>query len=420
MAGLGFTQGFTGVWWLLVGSIGLIILGLFLAGKVRNSAFYTLPQLAEKQYGSKVSVIISLLIVIAWFGVIGGQIIATGKILSVLDIGTPELWMVIFTVVFLSYTVVGGQYADIGTDMIKAIIKFLGIFGALSILMVNLGGWDGLVKSMPPDHTSFPLSQKFGIFELLTYLLVVGLPYVVGPDIYGRLFSSKDGKVARNSALWASALVAVFAVCIVLVGAGASVLFPGISPEQAFPVMIKKLFHPVVGALVIAALVSATMSAADSCVLSASTILTFDIIKKIKPALSEKQTMITARTGIVVIGVLSLLLALTVKGVISSLLFAYAIYSAGVIIPVLAGFYKDKLKLTTTGALSAITGGGMVALISKLNAMKYINLAAIGISGDVIKYLDLVAIAVSTILLFTVSYAEHIIRRKGAIAKTND
>jgi len=36
MAGLGFTQGLTGMWWLLVGSIGLIILGLFFADKVRK------------------------------------------------------------------------------------------------------------------------------------------------------------------------------------------------------------------------------------------------------------------------------------------------------------------------------------------------------------------------------------------------
>jgi solute:Na+ symporter, SSS family len=389
MAGLGFSLGFTGIWWLLVGSIGLLVLGLFLAEKVRGSAFYTLPQLAEKQYNGTVSIVISILIIIAWFGVIAGQILATGKILGILDIGSPEQWMIIFTIVFLSYTVVGGQYADIGTDMIKAIIKFIGIFGALAVLMVNVGGWDGLISKLPPGHTSFPLSSQFNIWDLLTYLLLVGLAYVVGPDIYGRLFSSKDAKVARKSAFWSAGLVVVFAVCITLVGMGASILFPNISPEQAFPTMIKEMFHPLLGALIIAALVSATMSAADSCVLSASTIFTFDIVKKLKPDISEKQTMIIARISIVVIGLISLMVALLVKGVINSLLFAYTIYTAGVIIPVLFGFYKDKLKVTPVGALAAIIGGGLVGLISKLFGIKYLDLGALG---------------VSTVLLFSVSY----------------
>jgi len=43
MAGLGFTQGLTGAWWLLVGSIGLVVLGIFLAEKVRKLALYSLP-----------------------------------------------------------------------------------------------------------------------------------------------------------------------------------------------------------------------------------------------------------------------------------------------------------------------------------------------------------------------------------------
>ena len=50
MAGLGFKQGLTGAWWLLVGSIGLVFLGLFFARKVRKLALYTLPELVEKQY----------------------------------------------------------------------------------------------------------------------------------------------------------------------------------------------------------------------------------------------------------------------------------------------------------------------------------------------------------------------------------
>ena len=82
VAGLGFSRGLTAAWWLLVGSIGLVVLGLFVAGRVRKTGVYTLPGLVEQQYGRSVALAASVLIVIAWLGLIAGQIIATGKIMS--------------------------------------------------------------------------------------------------------------------------------------------------------------------------------------------------------------------------------------------------------------------------------------------------------------------------------------------------
>ena len=117
-----------------------------------------------------------------------------------------------------------------------------------------------------------------------------------------------------------------------------------------------------------------------------------DIVKKIKPGLTEKQVLFIARIGIVVFGVIALGLALFINNIISALLFAYTVFTGGVIIPVLAGFYKDKLKLTSLGAIFAIVGGGLAALISKLAA---------------VQYLDLGALLISLVLLFLVSYIDR-------------
>lgn len=140
MAGLGFTQGLTGVWWLLVGSIGLICLGLFFAKKIRKLALYTLPELIENQYDRRMALAASILIVVSWIGIVAAQIIAAGKILSVIGIGNPILWMVIFTIVFVVYTILGGQHAIIRTDFVQTLIIFAGIFGGLALLLSHLGG----------------------------------------------------------------------------------------------------------------------------------------------------------------------------------------------------------------------------------------------------------------------------------------
>jgi len=399
MAGLGFSRGLTGAWWLLVGSIGLVVLGFFLAKKVRKFALYTLPELVKEQYDSRVALAASILIVVSWIGIVAGQIIAVGKIMGVLGIGDPLLWMVLFTVVFVVYTVLGGQHAIIRTDTLQTVIIFAGVFGGLALLLSRLGGFSGLESSLSPEHFAFPVGPQFGWYELVALLLLVGLTYVVGPDMYSRLFCAKDGKTARASALWTGLLIIPFALGITVIGMGAAALFPEIASEQAFPTVIKEVLPPLLGGVVLAALLCAVMSSADTCLLTASTILTVDIIKPLRPSLNEARILSLSRWGIVVLGLLSLVVAWRLGNIISALFFAYTVYTAGVILPVLAGFYKNKLKVTPAGALAAIVGGGSVALVSKILD---------------IKYLDLGALLISALLLFVVSFISS--RMKGRTA----
>jgi SSS family solute:Na+ symporter len=381
MAGLGFSQGLTGMWWLLVGTVGLVVLGIFLAGKVRQFGLYTLPELVEKQYDKRIGLAASILIVVSWIGVVAGQIVAAGKIMSVLGMGDPTLWMVIFSVVFITYTVIGGQYAVIRTDVVQAGIIFLGVFGGLALVLSRVGGWEGLQTALPASHFAFPVSEQFSVYDLVVLLLMVGLTYVVGPDMYSRLFCAKDVKTARTSVFWAAALIIPIALGITLIGMGASALFPGITPEQAFPTVITEVLPPFLGYLVLAALLGAVMSSADTCLLTAGTILSVDIVGRFKPSLSQEKLLTLSRWGIVGLGICALLLALVLKGVISALLFAYTVYSCGLILPVLAGFYKDKLKVTPIGALAAIIGGGGMGLVSKIFGISYLDLGGLFASG---------------------------------------
>ena len=403
MAGLGFGRGLTGVWWLLVGSVGLVILGLFFARKVRGAALYTLPELAEKQYDRRVGLAASILIVIAWVGVVAGQIVAAGKVLSILGIGSGTLWMVIFTVVFIAYTVIGGQLSVLRTDLFQAIVIYTGIFVALGFFLPQVGGLDGLRLSLPPDFFSFPVSSQFDWKALLSLLILVGATYVVGPDMYTRLFCARNEKTAQRATLLSAFFFVPLAFAIVLIGMGAKVLYPQISPEQAFPQVISGVFSPWLGGLVLAALVAALMSSADTCLLSQSVILTQDIIKRFHPSLSEKKTIWLTRLNIIILGLLALGLAMVLQEVISSLMFAYTIFTCGLVVPVIAGFYKEKLKVTPQGALAALIGGGVIGLMGKIPGLD------IPLKGD----LGLIGFAASAVLLFGASFLSFKIRLLG-------
>jgi SSS family solute:Na+ symporter len=396
MAGLGFKQGLTGAWWLLVGSIGLVILGVFFARKVRRAALYTLPELVERQYDRRVSLAASILIVIAWVGVVGGQIVAAGIVLSVLGIGSAAFWMTAFTIICITYAILGGQFSIIRTDVFQAVLLFLGIFITLALVFPQVGGLNGLNASLPPGYFSFPTSPEFDWKTLLSLLILVGATYVVGPDMYSRLFCAKGEKTAQRSAFLSAFLFIPLTFAIIFIGMAARVLYPEIPAEGAFPQVITSVLSPGLSGLILAALIAALMSSADTCLLTQSVILTEDIVKRVHPALDERKTILVTRLSLVGLGLVALGLALALKGVISSLLFAYTIFTCGLVAPVIAGFYKEKLKVTPRGALAALIGGGIIGLVGKVA----------GLNIPLKENLGLIGFAVSAMLLFGVSFLD--------------
>jgi solute:Na+ symporter, SSS family len=231
---------------------------------------------------------------------------------------------------------------------------------------------------------------------LLSFLILVGATYVVGPDMYTRLFCAKGEETAQQSAILSAFLFIPLAFAITLIGMGARVLYPEISAEQAFPQVLSVL-SPGLSGLLFAALVAALMSSADTCLLSQAVILTEDIIKRVHPALDERRTVFLTRISLIGLGLVALGLALASKGVIESLFFAYTIFTCGLVVPVVAGFYRERLKATPRGALAALIGGGVIGLLGKIPGLD------IPLKGD----LGLIGFAVSAILLFGVSFLDR-------------
>ena len=382
MAGLGYKNGLVGAWWLLVGAIGLFVLGIFLAEKVRGYSLYTLPEILEKHYGSEAKFIASGLIVIAWMGIIAGQIVAAGKILGIILNISPALLMTIIALVFTAYTLLGGQHSVVRTDSIQGLIIIAAILVSVPLCLNKVGGVSSMQEALGTGYFSFPVSEHFTWKALITYIFLVGSTYVVGPDIYSRLFCAQNEKTAKRAAIITSLTLVPFSFIIVIIGMSARVLFPQINPETAFPTMINHIFPTGLNGIVIAALLSAMMSSADTCLLTTSTIISVDIIKPIfKPDMTEKKLLMLSRFFIALIGIISLILALKVKGIISSLLLGYTVYTSGLVFPVLLGFYKDRLRLNKEGAILAMVAGGGLALSGKLMGLSDFGLYGFFLSG---------------------------------------
>jgi SSS family solute:Na+ symporter len=403
LAGLGYSKGLTGAWWMLVGAIGLMVLSIFFASKVRRFKVFTLPEILEAQYGgSTVKIVASFLIAMAWLGIISAQIIAAGKILSVLWPGHFPLLMVISASVFIIYTVLGGQYSILRTDLIQSTIIISGILVCLVAGISSTGGLAAASGQLPEGFLSFPTSTNFTLRDLLHFFLFVGATFLVGPDIYSRIFSAKSEETARKSTMIAALVMIPLAFGITFIGMTARILLPGIPPESALPSLIMQIIPAGLSGLVIAALLAAVMSSADTCLLTTGIIISADIINPLFGSkMSEKKLLTISRLCVVIVGALSLLIALKVQGIIAALLVGYTIYSSGLVVPIILGFYRKRLKLTTLGAIVAVIAGGGLGLYLKAGGY-----------NDLL----LLTLPLSAIFLIGGSFAERFLSRKK---KTN-
>ena len=98
--------------------------------------------------------------------------------------------------------------------------------------------------------------------------------------------------------------------------------------------------------------------------------------------------MTMSRLFVLIIGILALELAVSMPNIIKTLLIAYTVFTSGLLLPVIAGFYRERLGLTPSGALAALLGGGVTAIFL---GQKY----------------PLLGMAVSAAFLFGVSWLER-------------
>jgi solute:Na+ symporter, SSS family len=338
-------------------------------------------------YGDRVRTAASILIAVSWVGVIAVQIIASGKVLSAVFGGNGTLFMVICTAVFVLYTAHGGQSSVVRTDLVQFLIIIMGMI-LLFQAALNASG-PGLLLS-----ESFPTSDKMGGWEAISMLLVVGSAYLVGPDMYSRLLSARSPREAKISVFISAIVLIPLAFLITSLGIFSRSLYPTISPEQAIPSLLTELLSPGIEGIVAAALLAAFMSSADTSLMTVTSILTLDIYKKIRPKASSHHLIQVSRIAVLIIGASALLLAVSMPSITKTLLIAYTVFTSGLLLPVVAGFYKERLGLTSSGALSALVGGGATAIIF---GQRY----------------PLLGMAVSGTFLFGVSYLERWHRKRN-------
>lgn len=351
--GLSATQAWASSWYILAASLGLLGL-LPIVKKVHSKGKFTLPELVGQYYGEPARKVTSVIIPVAWLGVVAAQIIAGAQILvSFFDL-TYATGVLLTGVIFIVYTYIGGQVSVMKTDLFQSFFILGGII--LTAAMIPAGK----LPELPQFSEVFPFNSHFSPFDLFILIITFSSTFVVGPDIYSRVFCAKNSKTAFRSVLTVALILIPFGFVLSYVGIYAATFHSGAQNSSSLVNLANSLLPEWATGLLVAALVSAVLSTASTTLLTASMILSELFHKDINNQKSFRQT----KLFLVAIGAMSMVISLKITSIVGSLLLALSFYSGAFIIPMVVALFN--LPFNKRFSIAAMLTGGILALTGKL------------------------------------------------------
>jgi len=340
----------------------------------------TIPSFFENRLGDKsrtIRLVSSIIIVVFFTFYVSSGMVAGGKYFESTFGGDYLTGMLVVAFITVTYTFIGGFLAVSYTDAVQGMIMFcsLIIVPVMALLYLedpsSIWTW-ATSNSYGPHADGNP--QYYSLISGISAATIIGnlawgLGYFGQPHIIVRfmaLRTPKDARTGRMIGMSWMFISIVGAVFIAIIGTA----FFGQNPdlaitdtskyESVFLDMARILFHPLIGGLILTAVLAAIMSTISSQLLVSSTSLIEDIFKVVKKNHPSQNVMINlSRTAVIVVSVVAGLLAVNPNNSILDLVgFAWAGFGSAFGPAVLFMLYWKRLNVQ--GTLAGMIAGAVV------------------------------------------------------------
>ena len=382
LPGYAYMAGLEAFWIAFGLAAGTLLNWTFVAPRLRTFTqrygdSITLPQYFENRFQSQkrlLRVVSALFILIFFLIYTASGFVAGAKLFSTV-FGLPYIAALLVGVfVIISYTFLGGFWAVSWTDFFQGSIMFLAILIVPSLVVVDLGGVVATRDALHQmnHHLLTLLSNADG--RPLTWMAIMslaawGLGYFGQPHILARFMAIRDVREIPKARLIAMIWVVCTLTGAVLVGLLANVFIdPRLAADKAetvFMVLVNAVATPVVAGFLLAAILAAIMSTADSQLLVASSAITQDFYHVfLHKKASQTELVWVSRGSVIFIAVVAFLVALNPQASVLDLVaYAWAGFGAAFGPIILLSLYWKRM--TGAGALAGIIVGGLTVLIWK-------------------------------------------------------
>lgn len=367
-AGRGYRDGLAAWWWVGSAALGSVVLGLWVGPRIRQLAaqhdLRTVGDFLEWRYDSRVRATIAVLLWAGTVSILAGQLLGMAAVLGTV-IGL-ERWVscAIGAVVATTYFAAGGLKSSVIVNVVQLTVKLAGFAIAVPLALGAVGGFAGLHAAIP-DPGAWSVWRNGGSGWI--YVAIVMPAFIVSPGLLQKVYGARDDRAVRIGVGVNACVLLLFAAIPPVLGMIARVKHPGLAvADQALPALFMHDLPFWVGALGLAAIFSAEVSAADALLFMLATSFSQDVYKRfVNPSATDRQLLTAARLASAAGAALAVAVALSVaKGVVEALAIFYTLLGVSLFVPVVAGLYLRRSS--ALDALVAIAGGVAAVIAAQL------------------------------------------------------
>ena len=331
----------------------------------------TIPAYLERRFADDsgaLRITAALLILVFFLFYTSSGLVAAGKLFEEV-FGFSYLGAVATgTAVIIVYTLLGGFLAVSWTDLAQGLLMAAALVAVPLMVVALQGGADATLAGLETSHPKLldPLTsatgEPLGVLAILS-LMAWGLGYFGQPHILARFMAIKSTDLiprARRIAISWSLIGMLGATAVGMAGIGwLEPALEGADSEKVFILLASQLFHPLVAGLLLAAILAAIMSTADSQLLVSASALSEDLYRKAFGRDADDRQMITvARIAVVVIAALAFGLATDPDSKVLDLVaYAWAGFGAAFGPVILLSLYWPRMN--RAAALAGMITGGL-------------------------------------------------------------
>lgn len=370
LAGTGSTRGLSvGQFeWLAV--FILILLGWVFAPMLIRSKVFSVPEFLGKRFDRRTRIYLAAISIVTYFITkIAVTLIAAGYLLNVVlgwDLFAATVLIVLLTGL---YTVVGGLRSVIRTQIFQTILLITGSALLVIFGIREVGGFTALTQALPDDY--FQLFKPVSDPDFPWTGILLGAPilaiwyWCTDQYIVQRILATKSIEHARKGTAVAAFLKIVPIFLLILPGMIAVVLYPAVSTNEAYTVLLSGDLLPIgIKGIVISGLFAALMSSLASAFNSSATLITNDFYKTKNPDAKQQELVLIGRLSTTGVVILTICL-IPILRIITNDLYIYLQSLQAYISPPIASVFLFGVfwnKVTAEGAIYALASGGILGL----------------------------------------------------------
>jgi solute:Na+ symporter, SSS family len=384
----------------------LVLMGAVFAVPLWKRGLTTLADLFRIRYSVGVERVAAIILIPSSILWAAAQVRAFGHVISVASGGWDvDVAIGIAAAFTILYTMFGGLLVDAITDVIQGIFVLLGLVVLLIFVSLQLADSGGIANAIArsPGITLLPTGGAHPLAIAETWAIPV-FGSVLATELVGRVIATRNPAVARRSPLMAAGLYLFAGIIPVTIGLLAIGLDVRVTDaEQVIPVIARELMPTFVYAVFVGAFISAILSTVDSTLLTASGLLSHNLIVPLARVTDERVKVRIARAGVLCFGLFAYMLALTADGVYELVEQASALGSSGALVVICFGLFTRF-------------GGRLAALYTLLVGTIAYSLGAL--AGFAYPFITSVALSVATYLVIGRLEAAHRASELDAAARS--